>query len=83
MDYSTIGCPVHHQHPKLTQTHAYQVSDAIQPWVRSPGSTEGLPAFAQGGDLLLYAVFIAYNKGKATSPTGLSFSTAPPLILND
>ena len=70
--------PVYHQFPELTQTHVYQVSDAIQPWVQSPGSTEGLPAFAQGGDLLLYAVFIAYNKGKATSPTGLSFSTAPP-----
>ena len=31
MDYSTIGCPVHHQHPKLTQTHVHRVGDAIQP----------------------------------------------------
>ena len=23
--------PVHHQHPELTQTHVYQVGDAIQP----------------------------------------------------
>ena len=26
-----IGFPVHHQLPELTQTHVYQVGDAIQP----------------------------------------------------
>ena len=31
MDCSTPGLPVHHQHPKFTQTHVHQVSDAIQP----------------------------------------------------
>ena len=31
MDYSTSGFPVHHQHPKLTQTHVHRVGDAIQP----------------------------------------------------
>ena len=31
MDYSTPGLPVHHQLPEFTQTHAYRVSDAIQP----------------------------------------------------
>ena len=31
MDCSTPGFPVHHQLPKLTQTHEHQVSDAIQP----------------------------------------------------
>ena len=31
MDCSTPGLPVHHQHPEFTQTHAHQVSDAIQP----------------------------------------------------
>ena len=31
MDYSTPGFPVHHQLPELAQTHAHQVSDAIQP----------------------------------------------------
>ena len=29
--YSTPGLPVHHQLPKLTQTHVHWVSDAIQP----------------------------------------------------
>ena len=31
MDCSTPGFPVHHQLPKLTQTHAHRVGDAIQP----------------------------------------------------
>ena len=31
MDCSTPGFPVHHQFPKLAQTHVHQVSDAIQP----------------------------------------------------
>ena len=30
MNCSTPGLPVHHQHPELDQTHAHQVSDAIQ-----------------------------------------------------
>ena len=30
MDCSTLGLPVHHQLPELTQTHVYGVSDAIQ-----------------------------------------------------
>ena len=31
MDCSTLGFPVHHQLPGLTQTHVHQVDDAIQP----------------------------------------------------
>ena len=31
MNHSTPGLPVHHQLPEFTQTHAHQVSDAIQP----------------------------------------------------
>ena len=31
MDYNTLGLPVHHQLPELAQSHAHQVSDAIQP----------------------------------------------------
>ena len=31
MDCSTPGFPVHHQLPEHTQTHIYQVGDAIQP----------------------------------------------------
>ena len=31
MDCGMPGFPVHHQLPKLTQTHVHQVGDAIQP----------------------------------------------------
>ena len=31
MDCSTLGLPVHHQLPELTQTHVHRVGDAIQP----------------------------------------------------
>ena len=40
MDCSTPGFPVHHQLPKLAQTHVHRVGDAIQPshplWFPSP-----------------------------------------------
>ena len=31
MECSTPGFPVHHQLPKLAQTHVHRISDAIQP----------------------------------------------------
>ena len=31
MNHSTPGLPVRHQLPEFTQTHIYQLSDAIQP----------------------------------------------------
>ena len=42
MNCSTPGLPVYHQVPKFTQTHAHQVSDAIQP--SHPLSSPSLPA---------------------------------------
>ena len=39
---STLGLPVHHQIPEFTQTHVYQVSDAIQP--SHPLSSSSTPA---------------------------------------
>ena len=45
MNCSTPGCPVHHQLPESTQTHAHRVSDAIQPGLGAvppfPGSDAG------------------------------------------
>ena len=32
MDSSTVGFPVHHQHPEPAQTHVHWVGDAIQPY---------------------------------------------------
>ena len=41
MNHSMPGLPVHHQHPKFTQTHVHRVSDAIQP--SHPMSPSSLP----------------------------------------
>ena len=51
MDHSTLGLPVHHQLPELTQTHVHWVSDAIQP--SHPLSSPSLPSFnlSQNQDL--------------------------------
>ena len=43
MDCSTPGLPVHHQLPKLAQTHVHWVSDAIQP--SHPLSSPSSPVF--------------------------------------
>ena len=43
MNCSTLGFPVHHQFPKLTQTHVHWVGDAIQP--SHPLSSPSPPAF--------------------------------------
>ena len=43
MDCSTPCFSVHHQLPEFAQTHAHQVSDAIQPFY--PLSSHSLPAF--------------------------------------
>ena len=43
MDCSTPGFPVHHQLPKLTQTHVHKVGDAIEP--SHPLSSPSPPAF--------------------------------------
>ena len=43
MDCSRPGFPVHHQVPKLAQTHVYRVRDAIQP--SHPLSSPSPPAF--------------------------------------
>ena len=43
MDCSTPGFPVHHQLPKLVQTHVHPVSEAIQP--SHPLSSPSPPAF--------------------------------------
>ena len=44
MDCSTPGFSVHHQLPKLAQTHVHPVGDAIQP--SHPLSSSSPPAFS-------------------------------------
>ena len=43
MECSTPGFPVHHQLPKLAQTHVHQAGDAVQP--SHPLLFPSLPAF--------------------------------------
>ena len=44
MNHSTLGFPVHHQHPGFTQTHVHWVGDAFQP--SHPLSSPTLPALS-------------------------------------
>ena len=50
MNHSTPGLPVHHKLPEFTQTHAHQVSDAIQPShpLSSPSPPAPNPSQHQG-----------------------------------
>ena len=50
MNRSTPGFPVHRQLPKFTQTHAYQVGNAIQPSLplSSPSPPAPNPSQHQG-----------------------------------
>ena len=52
MDRSTPGFPVHHQLPKLIQTHVHRVGDAIQPSHRL--SSPSPPAFSLSQNQGLY-----------------------------
>ena len=44
MDCSTLGFPVYHQLPELTQTHVHLVGDAIQ--LSHPLPSPSLPTFS-------------------------------------
>ena len=50
MNCSTPGLPVYYQLPEFTQTHAYQVGDAIQPShpLSSPSPPDPNPSQHQG-----------------------------------
>ena len=50
MNHSTPGLPVHHKLPEFTQSHAHQVSDAIQPShpLSSPSPPAPNPSQHQG-----------------------------------
>ena len=50
MNRSTPALPVHHQFPEFTQTHIYQVGDAIQPshLLSSPSPSPPSPFQHQG-----------------------------------
>ena len=59
MDWSMPGFPIHHQLPELSQTHAYWISDAIQP--SHPLSSPYPPTwyFPASGSFLISQLFIS------------------------
>ena len=75
MDWSTPGFPVHHQHPKLAQTHVHWVGDAIQPShpLSSPFSS-CLQFFPALGSFLLSQFF---TSGGQTIGVSASASVSP------
>ena len=78
MNRSTPGLPVHHQLPEFTQTHIYQVSDAIQPShpLLSPSPPAPNPSQHQG---LFQWVNSSYEVGKVLEfqPQHQSFQWTP------
>ena len=57
MDCSTSGLPVHHQLPELTQTHVYQVGDAIQPFHPVVPFSSRLQSFPASGSFPVSQLF--------------------------
>ena len=72
MDCSMPGFPVHHQLPKLAQTHVHQVSDAVQP--SHPLSSPSSPAFSLSQHQDLIWVSCSHQVAKYWS---FSFSISP------
>ena len=69
MDCSTPDFPVHHQLPKLAQTHVHRVSDASQ--LSNPLSSPSPPAF----NFSHHQVFSSSSHQEASS--SFSFSISP------
>ena len=81
MDCSMLGFPVHHQLPKLAQTHVHRVGDAIQP--SHPLLFPSPPALNLFQHLGLFqGVSSSHQVAKALEfqPQHQSFSERPGLI---
>ena len=75
MDCSTPGFPVHHQLLELTQTHVYQVSDAIQP--SHPLSSPSPPAFNLSQHQGLFQWSLFFTSGGQSIGVSTSASVLP------
>ena len=82
MNRSTPGLPIHHQLPEFTQTHAHQVSDAIQPShpLSAPSPPAPNPSQHQG---LFQRVNSLYEVAKVleSQPQHQSFQWTPRTFL--
>ena len=73
MDCSTPGFPVHHQFPKLAQTHVHRIRDAIL--TISPSAipfSSCLQSFPASGSFQIYQFFISSGQS-----IGSSFNISP------
>ena len=75
MDYSMLGFPVHPQLLELTQTHAHQVGDAIQPYYLL--SSPSLPTFNLSQDQGLFLRSQFFESGGQSIGTPASASVLP------
>ena len=74
MDCSMPGLPVHHQLPKLTQTHVHWVSDAIQPSQFSVFSFSScLQSFPASGSLKMSQFFASGGQSIGVSASASVF----------
>ena len=77
MDYSIPGFSVLHHLPEFTQTHVYQVGDAIQPFhlLSSPSP----PAFNFSGSFLMSQFFTSGGQSIGASAS----ASLPPMNIQD
>ena len=71
MNCSTPGLPVHYQLPEFTQTHVYQVSDAIQPSHPLSSPSPPAPNPSQHQSLFLMSQLFAW-RGQSTGVSALA-----------
>ena len=71
MNHSTPGLPVHHQLPEFTQTHDYQVGDAIQPSHPLSPSSICLQSFPASGSLPISQFFASDGQSIGVSTSVL------------
>jgi len=80
MNRSTPGLPVHHQLLEFIQTHAHQVSDAIQP--SHPLSSPSPPAPNPSQHHSSIVILFSYNAFPRITPNAFcSFTSFTSLIL--
>ena len=74
MDCSTPGLPVHHQLPKLTQTHVHWVGDAIQPsYPQSSPSPRAFSLSPASGSFQMSQLFTSGSQSIGVSVQHQSF----------
>ena len=72
MDRVIPSFPVHHQHPKLTETHVHRVSDAIQPSHPVIPFSSCLQSFPESGSFPTSLFFASGDQSIGVSASDIS-----------